>query len=264
MEQRVIPVTRQHHQSLRWKRFNSYLFAAKDNVVPIVMAELAQASQSMPTGFIKQQDRFLLVGILSLEPGKNMHITDQGRWIGDYVPSYFRGYPFCLATPPDGGEKQILCIHQDAGLGKAAGEGQAFFDDSGQLAPEVNQIVSFLQQVEKNRPVTDRAVSALADAGVVVAWPLKIKQGETEKPVKGLYRVDETRLNALDGDVFLELRKSGALSLAYAQLLSMANMMLFEKLARIRKETPGIPTGSAAGGMGTLLGDDDILGFDNI
>jgi hypothetical protein len=107
MEQRVIPVTRQHHQPLRWKRFTSYGFAAKKNVVPIVMAELAQASQAMPTGFIKQEDRFLLVGIMSLEPGKNMHISDQGKWIGDYVPSFFRGYPFCLAPPPDGGRNSV-------------------------------------------------------------------------------------------------------------------------------------------------------------
>ncbi len=263
MEQRVIPVTRQHHQSLRWKRFTSYGFAAKKNVVPIVMAELAQASQAMPTGFIKQEDRFLLVGIMSLEPGKNMHISDQGKWIGDYVPSFFRGYPFCLAPPPDGGKNLILCIHQDAELGNAPGEGEAFFDENGQLSPAVNEIVSFLQQVEKNRAATDLAVSALAGAGVVTEWPLKIKQGDTQKPVKGLYRIDEARLNTLDSDAFLKLRKSGALSMAYAQLLSMTNIMLFEKLARSRKEKPGTSSGSALG-MGTLLGDDDILGFDNI
>jgi hypothetical protein len=232
-------------------------------VVPIVMAELAKASQAMPTGFIKQDDRFLLVGIMSLEPGKNMHVTEQGKWIGDYVPSSFRGYPFCLAPPPDGGEKLILCIRKSAEIGTSPEEGEAFFDENGQLSPAVNEIVSFLQQVEKNRTATDHAVSALADAGVVTEWPLKIKQGDTQKPVKGLYRVDESRLNTLDNDAFLKLRKSGALSMAYAQLLSMTNIMLFEKLARIRREKPGTSSESTLS-MGRLLGDDDILGFDNI
>jgi hypothetical protein len=51
--------------------------------------------------------------------------------------------------------------------------------------------------------------------------------------------------------------------MAYAQLLSMTNIMLFEKLARLRKEKPGTSSESTLR-MGTFLGDDDILGFDNI
>jgi hypothetical protein len=263
MELRVIPITRKHHQTLRWKRFTSYRFAAKENLVPVVIAELVQASQAMPTGFIKRDDRFVLVGIMSLEPGKNMHVTDQGKWIGDYVPSYFRGYPFCLAPPPDGGKNHILCLHQGAELSDAPNEGEAFFDEKGQLVSTVNEISSFLQQVEKSQTITDLAVSALAEAGLVAEWPLKIKQGDIQKPVSGLYKIDEARLNSIDNDTFLKLRKTRSLLIAYAQLLSMANIMQFEKLRRLRNQTsPAVSKSNT--GMGTLLGDDDILGFENI
>jgi len=64
-------------------------------------------------------------------------------------------------------------------------------------------------------------VDALQAAELIQPWPRNLQQGENTVPVEGFHRIDEAALNALPDEAFLALRKTGALPLAYAQLLSM-------------------------------------------
>jgi hypothetical protein len=50
--------------------------------------------------------------------------------------------------------------------------------------------------------------------------------------IAGLHCIDEAALKALPDDAFLKLRKSSALPIVYAQLLSAAHIGIFEQLAR--------------------------------
>jgi hypothetical protein len=87
---------------------------------------------------------------------------------------------------------------------------------------------------------------------------LKIKDGDQEKPITGLYRVDEAKLNTLADESFLKLRKAGSLPIAYGQLLSMGNIQIFEKLSTMHQ------AGAAAEppDFNTFLGNDDVISFD--
>ena len=99
------------------------------------------------------------------------------------------------------------------------------------------KVLDFLSEVERSRKATDAAVSALAEAGVIRPWQIKLKAEQAERAIAGLYRVDEAALNALADDVFQKLRKtSGALPIAYAQMLSMGQLGIFEHLARLQAQ----------------------------
>jgi SapC len=263
----LVPVVPETHQQKFWQRYTSYGFAAKEHLAPLVGAEIAKAIQAMPVGFIKQEERFILVGLMSPVPGQNMFVSSQGQWLGTYIPSALRGYPFRLARV-EGREELILCINEASGL-ISDQAGESFFDDQGQPAPAIKEIMGFWQQIESGRAGTDLAVAALADAGLMTQWPLKVKQGEEEKAVDGLYTLDEAKLNSLDEDAFLQLRKAQALPLAYAQLLSMGNMDIFQRLSTIhaqqKQAQASVPPAPNSGqSMGNLLGNDDILSFDNL
>tara|TARA_B110000208_G_C11383115_1_gene289481 strand:+ start:181 stop:312 length:132 start_codon:yes stop_codon:yes gene_type:complete len=39
--------------------------------------------------------------------------------------------------------------------------------------------------------VTERAVNALADAGLITRWEINLKQGEKVVPASGLFRIGE-------------------------------------------------------------------------
>ncbi|MFO7911128.1 MAG: SapC family protein, partial [Desulfotignum sp.] len=92
--------------------------------------------------------------------------------------------------------------------------------------------------------------------GVVMEWPLKIQDKDQEKPVTGLYRIDETKFNALADETFLKVRKAGALPIAYAQLFSMGNIQNFAQLAKAQGQMK-----EKKQDIKPILGDDDMISF---
>lgn len=254
---KLIPISKETHVDKSWTRFKSYQFAAKDNLAPLVGAEVVKAVLAFPMAFIKQGNNFKLVVLLSLTPGQNMFVAPNGQWLGGYVPSALRGYPFRLARA-EGRDDLILCVDEDSGLISDT-EGEPFFDEQGQLAKPVKDVMDFLSQIEQNRIVTQQAVSALAEARVITEWNLKVKVGEEEKPVTGLYMIDEAKLNNLEDEQFLKLRKTGALPIAYAQLLSMGNIQIFERLAKLHQQIG--QQQAPPQDVGINLEDDDTFHF---
>jgi hypothetical protein len=85
-------------------------------------------------------------------------------------------------------------------------------------------------------------VTALAQAGVITEWPVTLTAQDQKRPVKGLCRIDEEKLNQLADEQFLTLRKSQALAIAYGQLLSMGNIQKLGKLARDRDLKSPLPS----------------------
>jgi hypothetical protein len=255
---KIAAVSKQRHAGKSWKRYISYDFVSKTNIAPLVGAEIAQAVSALPMAFVKTENTFSLVAVLSLIPGTNMFISRKGRWLGRYVPSAFRSYPFQIAKAQDR-DDLILCVNEASGLIQDNGGAESFFDNQGQLSRPVKDILHFLSKIEQNREITNRAVLALADLGIIIPWPLTVKEIDQEKPVAGLYRIDETKMNNLSDEQFLTLRKFQALPIAYAQLLSMENIQILARLAKAQEQMSQIPAKKSQDT--SFLGDDDIISF---
>ncbi|MEA3642828.1 MAG: SapC family protein [Lamprobacter sp.] len=72
------------------------------------------------------------------------------------------------------------------------------------------------------------------DAGLIVPWPLKMQRADGQPTaVEGLWHIDEAALKRLPAATLAELCASGALGLAYAQLLSHARLDNLQKTAAI-------------------------------
>jgi len=94
----LTPITRQNHSDKSWTRFSSYSFASKSSIASLVSAEIAKAlAGRLPLAFVKEQDRYFLVAVLSFAPGTNLFVARDGKWLGEYIPAVFRSYPFMLA-----------------------------------------------------------------------------------------------------------------------------------------------------------------------
>jgi hypothetical protein len=232
---KVIPINTDDHAGKGWRHPNGFSFAAAQAVVPVVGAEFAKVAISMPIAFIRQPDvesaeRYLPVAVMSPVAGRNLFIGPVGQWLGTYVPAGLRSYPFRLGAV-ERSDQVTLCIDEDSGLivdGEETAE--AFFDAAGDPAPALKAILDFLLGLERNRSVTEIAVSTLAAAGVILPWDIQLTLDGQATAVTGLFRVDETALDALDDVTFLGLRRSGALALAYLQLLSMGQAAVFDHL----------------------------------
>jgi len=247
------------HAQKAWKNVTDYAFGAADTVIPLVGAELSKAASAMPTGFIEQEAGYQLVAITSLQSGQNLYVAPDGKWLGTYIPSALRAYPFRLLKP-ESVEKSVLCINEASGLVVESGEeGNDFFDDESQPTQGIKDILNFLTEVEASRAVTQGAVNALADAGLITPWALNLKQGEEVVPVKGLFHVDEAALNKLDDEDFLAVRKAGGLGVAYAQIVSMNQLAVLEHLGKLQGQilAQQAANSEAAGLTGFSLAEDE-------
>ena len=104
-------------------------------------------------------------------------------------------------------------------------------------------------------------MAALAEAGVIRPWQIKLKSGEGEQPVSGLHRIDGAALNALPDDIFLKLRRASALFLADAQMLSAGLLGIFEHLARLQPQLTPPPAAALPESLDSFFqmsGDDTI------
>ena len=72
---------------------------------------------------------------------------------------------------------------------------------------------------------THAFAAALQQLDLFEPWEITVENEEGGSyQVTGLYRINESRLNALADDEFLQLRASGALPMAYCQLFSMQHL----------------------------------------
>ena len=257
---KLTAINPERHAKKVWKHVTDYAFAAEQTVIPLVGAELSMATLAMPTGFMKVDTGYQLVAITSLQPGTNLFVASDGKWLGGYIPANLRGYPFKLAQQEGAGEF-ILCINEASGLVvENTEDGNGFFDDQDQPTQGIMDILNFLTAIDASRTVTQGAVDALTDAGLITPWEINLKQGEKVVPVEGLFRIDEAALNKLDDEDFLTLRKAGCLAIAYAQLFSMNQLAILQRLDQSHDEIDAKQAANVAGF--SLSEDEGSLIFD--
>ena len=113
--------------------------------------------------------------------------------------------------------------------------------------------------------VTERAVNALADAGLITPWEINLKQGQKVVPVSGLFRIDEAALSKLDDEDCLTLGNVGGLAIVYAQLFSMNQLAILKRLGEFHGEVvakQAANSGSANVAGFSLSEDEGSLMFD--
>lgn len=239
----IVPVSRDRHGALQWRSPAGYSFAAGDAVAPLVVQELPKAAMTLPIGFVPDNGQFVPVAVQGLQSGKNLLVAPDGRWLGGYVPALYRGFPFALALTETG--QQVLCVNEDSGLVGTTGE-QPFFKEDGQPSQALANVLGFLTQVSANRLLTQRMCAVLQKHQLIQPWVIQVQTDNGPQSVDGLFRVDETALNQLPAQVFEEVRQSGALPMAYCQLLSMQHLPKLGELARAHAQAAQAVAASAA------------------
>jgi hypothetical protein len=240
---KIVPVDRDRHGRKGWRRPNGYEFAANLAVVPLGGSEFSQAIATFPIGFIERSaGSFMPVAVMALSKSSNLFIRPGGQWLGGYVPTILRSYPFSLIRT-DGVEGGGLGIDVDSGLvvDDGSGEGvEKFFEADGTLAPATKSIAELVHFSDGDQVATARAVSALSVAGVIKPWPLTMQVGDQQMSVNGLHCIDEAALNALDDATFLNLRKASSLVVAYGQLLSMVQVHGLARLTWMQQQMEAV------------------------
>ena len=225
---KLVAVSQAQHSRKRWRSFESnFRFAAKTALAPLVAAELPKAMMTFPIAFVRFGRGFTPAALLSLEQNRNLFVADDGRWIGSYQPAILRSFPFQLA--PADNDRLVLCVDEESGLISESSQGEHFFDEGG-LSQKVGQVLDFLKQVEANKVLTLQACAALEEYGLIIPWPVQFTTDQGVKKIEGLFRIDERLFNELSSENFSDLRKHGAISIAYSHIFSCQHTALLRKL----------------------------------
>lgn len=231
----LVPISRSEFSDKRWKRHRDYQHAAQAQTAPLVFSEFIKAALHYPIGLADDgQGQFSPLCLLGLETEQNLMVGPQGQWLGDYIPACFRSYPFRLASAEDG--QKVLCFVQDSGLLSHEPEDENFFTDDGEVAPALQEILNFLNQIEASRQSTAAMCAALAKHQLLMPWPIALKTADGDKHINGLYRINEEALNQLDKDALFELHQHHALGLAYFQMLSQQHLAALSQRLQLKQQ----------------------------
>ncbi|KQT51936.1 hypothetical protein ASG43_20820 [Aureimonas sp. Leaf454] len=225
----IHPLSRERHKGMGWQRFTHYGFARPVALASLAAPEVTKAALHLPLAFYPENGAWKLGAVLGLEPGQNLFVAPDGRWLGGYTPATLRSYPFRIGRPA-GTEEAVLCIDEASGL-LVEGGGEPFFTDGGEIGASLAGIWSFLLEVAKGEAQLSAASALIAEAGLIEPWPIALKDGEATRNVEGLHRIGEEKLGALDDAAFSRLRRSGVLALVYAQMLSTGHFTKLGELA---------------------------------
>lgn len=209
-------------------------------LIPLHAGELAKAAASMPLALVKQGAQWQLVAVCGLQPLHNLFIKN-GQWLGSHQPVWLCSYPFNMVLV---GDKAIATFDQDCGLLDPRGLGEPFFTQANQLTPAVSQRIESLKATLGLQVATQKAITALEQAGLITPWPEPLKDS-TGMQIEGLHMVNEKAMAQLPDEAFLPLRKAQALPIAYAVNLSIHQAHLLQRLSRLQgaptKEPPNSP-----------------------
>lgn len=226
-----IPISIELHEDKHWVRHTSIAFAKADTVAVLYANELVSAMHAMPIAFIRQEQGFALVVVMGLNPGENLFVSADGRWLSNYMPVTYRSSPFELLNVAGSENQQTLCI--DEACVTENTEGEPFFNEEGKITESIAQAFEMVQNFNKARQLTHQICSVLAEHNLIEPWEITLNNGTEGLPVNGLYKVNETALNALSNEAFLTLRHANALPVAYAQLLSMQKLDVLTQLIQL-------------------------------
>lgn len=250
------------HANAGFVRKDNFSFALQDTIVPILWEELSHVIPYLPLCFVKNntesndQGDFQLVALQGLQAKQNLLLHPLNKkWLLGYVPAFYRGYPFALIKDTEK-DKQVLCFDVESELfrDELVDEVVPFFEN-GQPSQTIKNTLQFLEMTQKSQALTKHAVDQLAASGVLTEWNITLKTEDDKTiPLKGLYKVDEKKLQNLSPEILAALAKKGVLSLAYAQLLSEHQLKNLQRLLQIHNQVDQVPEELD---LDKLFGEDD-------
>jgi hypothetical protein len=237
----LVPFDKTIHRALKAARTpDDYTFAIESDVIPLVFNEVAFAAMHYPIVFLDAGGAGgvpTLAAIVGSGNRKNRFIDARGQWSpGIYVPAWVRRYPFfAMKIAADG--QPLLGVDTTASRLKSS-KSEPLLDQNGNPTQLLQEILAMNIEYQQAGLRTNQLADQLQKSGLLEPVVLQVqastKESQPEKSVPsttigGFLVINDAKLANLDKEKVAELHKTGALSLAYAHLISMQHLRkLFE------------------------------------
>ncbi|MCE9678021.1 SapC family protein [Shewanella sp. AS1] len=197
-----------------------YSHVAEQHILPISLHEFAAAASDSPVVFVKNSNtgEFQPVVILGLMPGQNIK-QHEGKWLGRYIPNILKDYPLTVVLNPDEQDKVWIGIREENPQVSST-DGEPLFDGVEETPFLTQRKEALIKHFEEDQQ-TKAVMRYFADNELFISQTLNVSVKGEPRSINGLYLIDEDKLNQLDDEAFLGLRKRGLLGPIYSHLTSL-------------------------------------------
>ncbi|WCL54086.1 SapC family protein [Gimibacter soli] len=214
----IVPLQATVHDKIKVKDPRSAVIL-DSQILPLVIQEIPAAAADMPVVFVKNGEtgQFQAVALLGLESKENLFAGPDG-WADVYVPRIVMNMPFKLVNLEDGTGRLVYGIDDASPL--ISEDGDALFEN-GQETDYLQMRKQGLQSYVEQDMITNSIIKLFVDLDLFVQKSLGVDVKGQRIQLDGIYLIDESKVNALAEDKFLDLRQRGILPVIYAHLFSL-------------------------------------------
>lgn len=218
------------HKDLRVIRDYAKVPGYDVNVARVFPGEFIQLQTEYPLFFIrnKEEGGFEPVALLGFGDKENLFLDDNG-WDAGYVPLSIERQPFLIGFQEqvvDGVPTEAPVVHIDLDHPAVSDtEGERVFLPHGGESPLLERISSVLMSIHRGHAAAKSLGEMLVGLELIESLTLgvELKDGSKES-LKGLYTINEDKLQNLNGSALEALHRKGHLRDVYMMLASLPNV----------------------------------------
>lgn len=215
----------QAHKHLKLDATKVEEMGADLHMIPVVLSEFMKLVVQYPILFTKHAEtgEFTCICLTGFTPGENL-FWHNAEFDALYIPLNVRRHPFFVGHDDTGKQDYVICFDANSPILNTE-QGDAIFNDDGSASEVLINAQDQLSELLVGERETQSFIQALLDANLLVPLSLDITLGSgIQTTVKGLYSIDEDKLNALGPAQLAQLNHKGYLQAAYTQVASLGQI----------------------------------------
>lgn len=240
--ERAVALNRDRHQNLKIEvQPGHYAFAAKTNALPIAGTEFLDAARNYPIVFVGEEPgSFHVAALLGLRDRENLFVNEAGVWAaGTYIPAFARRYPFVLGTM-DATDRFAVCV-DEAYAGINDKRGTPLFTEDGKESEYLQRMLGFLRIYHAEMLRTREFANRMAEMGLLESKVITVEKAGQKQYLRGLWAINDAKLNELDDARIVEFFRSGYLRLIEVHRWSLTNVTRIAQRLDEHSKVTGAP-----------------------
>ena len=224
--ERTVPVSSERHLDWSVSVGDNYSFARSTNTAPLLANEFAAAANEFLIVFTGEEDNIITSCVLGIRKGENTYVSRKNTWLGQYIPAFFRRYPFVFSTNKiENSEQLTLCIDEEFNGFNNEDRGERLFDSEGQRSFYLKKMLEFCKEFQAQYNTSVRFAQHMHNLGILEPTRVKFKAADGKlSALAGFKTINREKLKNLPGHVLVDMTKTQELDLCYLHLQSLSNL----------------------------------------